>query len=68
MASVGNSGLRWWKSSFSSQGDCVEVAFAGRDQVFVRDSKDPDGPVLQFSLSEWAALAAGVKAGEFDQQ
>jgi hypothetical protein len=32
----------------------------------VRDSKDPDGPVLAFSLAEWRAFAIGVKAGEYD--
>lgn len=65
MASVGKSELCWRKSSFSSQGDCVEIAVV-RDQIFVRDSKVPDGPVLEFTRSEWAALADGIKAGEFD--
>jgi hypothetical protein len=47
------------------QGNCVEVARDG-DQVLVRDSKDPAGPVLAFTAGEWAAFAAGVKACEFD--
>lgn len=34
--------------------------------VYVRDSKDPDGPVLRFSSAEWAAFVAGARAGEFD--
>jgi Domain of unknown function (DUF397) len=34
--------------------------------VAVRDSKDPDGPVLAFNSSEWRAFTAGVKAGEYD--
>jgi hypothetical protein len=57
---------RWARSSFSvADNDCVEVCCAGVD-VFVRDSKNPGGPTLRFSRPEWAAFAAGVKAGEFD--
>jgi Domain of unknown function (DUF397) len=29
--------------------------------VAVRDSKDPDGPKLTFTLDEWAAFTATVK-------
>jgi hypothetical protein len=36
------------------------------DEVRVRDSKDPDGPVLKFTGPEWDAFVAGVKDGEFD--
>ncbi|WP_329499327.1 DUF397 domain-containing protein [Kitasatospora herbaricolor] len=54
------------KSSYSAQGgECVEVAgIAGKGQA-VRDSKDPDGPILVFPAAAWAAFVAGVKAGEF---
>lgn len=47
----------WRKSSRSGGGDgsCVEVAFAG-PAVAVRDSKDPDGPVLAFPASSWSAF------------
>lgn len=34
--------------------------------VGVRHSKDPDGPVLQFTKEEWYAFLAGAKAGEFN--
>jgi len=34
--------------------------------VAVRDSKDPDGPILRFTAAEWAAFVEGVAAGEFD--
>ena len=55
----------WRKSSRSGgSGDCVEVAIAG-DTIGVRDSKDPEGPVLRFSRSEWQALLEGIDAGEF---
>jgi hypothetical protein len=52
------------KSSSCGGGECVEVAIG--DQVFVRDSKDPDGPRLAFASGAWAEFVAGVVAGEFD--
>jgi hypothetical protein len=55
------------KSSFSGAGNpnCVEVGFVTAE-ILLRDSKDPNGPVLHFTTGEWAAFLAGVKAGEFD--
>ena len=59
---------RWRKSTRSGNngGNCVEVARNLPGAVAVRDSKDPDGPVLIFTPAEWRAFAAGVSAGEFD--
>ena len=34
--------------------------------VAVRDSKDPEGPMLRFTAAEWSAFAAGMAAGEFE--
>ncbi|GAA1837643.1 hypothetical protein GCM10009836_15440 [Pseudonocardia ailaonensis] len=51
-------------SSFCQSGACVEVAHRD-DQVLVRDSKDPDGPVLRFTSDEWIAFLRGAEAGEF---
>ncbi|WP_435174581.1 DUF397 domain-containing protein [Actinacidiphila sp. bgisy145] len=60
---------RWLKSSYSENGgQCVEVAanlVASRGVVPVRDSKDPSGPVLDFSTDAFASFVAGVKSGEF---
>ena len=36
------------------------------DAVEVRDSKDPDGPVLRFTSAELAAWIDGATKGEFD--
>ncbi len=59
------SGFRWMRSSFCSTSNCVEVA--RRDAtLLVRDSKDPAGHVLAYSLDEWRAFVSAVKAGEFD--
>jgi len=60
--------VEWRKSSFSSGGggtggDCVEVAPG--EPVQVRDSKDPEGPILTISAAGWQEFLAGVKAGEF---
>ena len=57
-------GAAWHKSSYSGNngGDCVEVADNLRDVVAVRDSKDPEGPVLLFSPGQWRAFAAGLKS------
>lgn len=68
--SGGNGGncveVSWRKSAASLQGmACVEVGKTG-DLVLMRDSKDPDGPVLRFTPAEWAAFMDGMKAGEFD--
>ncbi|MEU5567593.1 DUF397 domain-containing protein [Micromonospora musae] len=56
-------GAQWRKStrSGSNGGNCVEVADNLPDLVAVRDSKDPDGPVLTFSLTAWAAFIRTTK-------
>jgi Domain of unknown function (DUF397) len=54
--------MNWKKSSYSGQGNCVEVAPL-RNGMAVRDSKNPDGPVLRFSADAWQAFVSGIKAG-----
>ena len=57
---------RWRKSSRSGDGgDCVEATALG-ERVGVRDSKDPDGPVLTFPLPVWRAFVAAIRRGEYD--
>ena len=42
-------GLTWRTSSKSSGGACVAIAIAmDGERVYMRDSKDPAGPVLAF--------------------
>lgn len=55
---------RWRKSSRSlnANAECVEVAVTPRS-VGLRDSKDPDGPVLALDTQSWAALIGAVKRG-----
>jgi hypothetical protein len=52
-------------SSGCGNGACVEVGHDG-GQVLVRDSKNPDSPVLRFTADEWTAFLAGAAAGEFN--
>lgn len=52
-------------SSFCTDGTCVGVAIE-HDAVHVVDTKTEDTSTLRFTLSEWSAFVAGVKAGEFD--
>jgi hypothetical protein len=58
----------WVKSSLSfSNGNCVEVAELPGDSVGVRNSRDPEGPVLKFTQDEWDAFLGGAQLGEFDR-
>jgi hypothetical protein len=57
----------WQKASRGmSNGQCVEAGAGACGMVHVRDSKDPDGPVLTFTVGQWAAFTAGVKDGQLD--
>ncbi|QNE76963.1 DUF397 domain-containing protein [Streptomyces finlayi] len=54
------SALEWFKSSYSSssEGDsCVEVA-AGHGTVYVRDSKELQGPQLAFGPGAWTGFVS----------
>jgi hypothetical protein len=55
----------WRRAGRCETGACVEVAHVGDDYV-IRDSKNPQGPRLTFTMAEWAAFATGVRTGEFD--
>ncbi|RMB86485.1 DUF397 domain-containing protein [Streptomyces shenzhenensis] len=60
---------RWITSSYSNNGGaCVEVAanlVASRGVVPVRDSKNPNGPVLDLPAHAFSSFVAGVKIGQF---
>ncbi|MET7876813.1 DUF397 domain-containing protein [Micromonospora profundi] len=54
-------GADWRKSSRSNQdANCVEVATNLGDVVGVRDSKDPDGPVLAVDAYSWRLFVAAI--------
>lgn len=59
--------VEWHKSNTCAWSDaCVEVAVLPDGTVGVRDSKDPEGPVLEFTGTEWSVFVAGVRSGQFD--
>ena len=58
--------LRWFKSSFSGGGGCVEVAHMPGGEVALRDTKDRSKDPHVFERGEWKAFLAGAKNGEFD--
>lgn len=63
----GSPDLSWVKSSLSfSNSNCVEVASLPGGGIGVRDSKDPEGPILRFTPGEWDAFLGGARNGEFD--
>ena len=56
--------IRWRTSSYSggNGGECVQLAAKpGTERVLVRDSKNPDGPVLALTLTEWQRLTDHIK-------
>ncbi len=43
-------------------GDCVEVAPAA-GKIFIRDSKNPNGPALAYPVGAWRKFLAEAKFG-----
>lgn len=59
---------QWFTSARSNGGggNCVETSRLDDGGMAVRDSKDPEGPILLFTPGEWEAFVGGAKDGEFD--
>lgn len=55
----------WHTSTFCAAGNCIQVAEID-GSIAVRDSKNPQGPVLRYSPAEWQAFLDGVENGDFD--
>lgn len=59
--------LNWQKSTFSQDSsNCVEIARTSDGRIFLRESEDPSGSIVQTDRAKLAAFIKGVKAGEFD--
>jgi hypothetical protein len=52
----------WFKSSYSggANTECVEAAHLAQG-IAIRDSKNPDGPILRFPAPAWAAFLDAVR-------
>ncbi|MEV1077881.1 DUF397 domain-containing protein [Streptomyces sp. NPDC050211] len=55
--------ITWRKSSYSNPdgADCVEVADNLPGIIPVRDSKNPEGPVLAFPRDSWALFVDSLR-------
>ncbi|MEU6603598.1 DUF397 domain-containing protein [Streptomyces shenzhenensis] len=60
---------RWFTSSYSNNGgNCIEVATnlaAPRGLVPIRDSKNPNGPVLDVPAHAFTTFVTEIKTGQF---
>ncbi|MFJ1894279.1 DUF397 domain-containing protein [Streptomyces sp. NPDC088170] len=65
MRSIDLSVAAWRKGSYSNSdgGQCVEVSDAFTDVIPVRDSKNPHGPALTFTATDWSSFVSAVKDG-----
>jgi hypothetical protein len=54
---------KWTKSSRCGNGGCIEVAHSDNGSL-VRDSTDPNSPILAFGSAQWTDFLAGVRAGK----
>lgn len=65
MCSPRSTGRRWRKSSYSGsqEANCVEIAHLP-GTVAVRDSKDPDGPMLTFDRPTFGAFVLRAKGNQ----
>jgi hypothetical protein len=55
--------VTWRKSSFSQNGNCIELA-SDKKSIFVRDSKDHSGNILGFRPTDWSIFIARIKSAE----
>ena len=55
----------FWKSSYCTDGPCVEVA-ESNGIVFVRDSKINSIKLLEFTRPAWKTFVESVQKNDFD--
>ena len=57
--------ITWHTALSCESGACVEVA-ANQNTILIRNSRQPDGPLIEYTSEEWHAFVSGVKKGDFD--
>jgi uncharacterized protein DUF397 len=62
--------VRFHRSSFCGDCNCVEVAALPSGEIAIRDSKDtrPDAPHLTFTAAEWDDFLHDAVAGRFTRR
>jgi len=56
-------GSDWRTSSRCNGGSCVAMAIRD-DAILVRNTSDPEGPIIAVSPAAWRDLIAGIKRAE----
>jgi Domain of unknown function (DUF397) len=57
--------LLWRKAQFCQNGECIELA-AYDDDIFIRNSSQPDAGHVLVTKAELASFIRGAKEGDFD--
>lgn len=58
---------RWRKSSFcSNEANCVELTSLQPGSLGVRDNMNIDGPILEFSVTEFSTFVSQIKEGRLN--
>lgn len=60
--------IPWFNVSSHARGaqNCVDVQQLADGTIQTRNSKRPEGAVIDYTKGEWAAFIQGVKEGKFD--
>ena len=56
----------WLRAKGCESSNCIEISREG-DLVLLRNSSNPEGPVLMATPTEWAVFADAVRQHEFGE-
>ncbi|MCA1707841.1 MAG: DUF397 domain-containing protein [Actinobacteria bacterium] len=61
---------RWVRATVCGPdgGNCVEVNSSGAGWVALRDSKQPDSPILVVSDAEWHCFVTATRTSQYDKE